>query len=316
MCSWKAYRYQKPKVIEFKDKDKKSNQKKESSSTNVNNVANKNKDNSNEKKDTSSMLWAKFTSESLTQNKMSDIEALLKLREETNQNINSKPKNSKNNSSNPLNNLLFSAPTVPKVENESTSSESINNTDSSVGNTINKSDNNLINEFDSNYIEFEEEPEDIKHIYDDILKKYKTEIKQCNSNIGEWEGMILFYYINLLILIFILIKGEKYESNYKDKIFYRFQKRIERNQSQCIRYSRRGEPLWIRKETPTSIPDCEICHSKRTFEMQIMPSLIYMLQSSQGVHLDYGTITVYTCSNDHCYQKALNEEYVFVQQSV
>lgn len=41
-----------------------------------------------------------------------------------------------------------------------------------------------------------------------------------------------------------------------------------------------------------------------------------MLQSPQGVHLDYGTITVYTCSNDNCYKETLNEEYVFVQASV
>ena len=110
--------------------------------------------------------------------------------------------------------------------------------------------------------------------------------------------------------------GEKYESNITDKVFYKFQKRIERNQSQCLRYLRRGEPLWIRKEKPSSIPDCEVCNSKRTFELQLMPSLIYILQSSQGVHIDYGTVTVYTCSNDQCYKNILNEEYIYVQKSV
>lgn len=206
MYSWKAYRYQKPKRTNTKDN---SNKKKNESNTitlNNNNKNNTGNDTSNEKSNTSALLWAKFTSESMTQNNMSNVEALLKLRDEANKNTNVKSKKPKKTSSKPLNSLLFTTPDLSKDKKSVTSERNDNSDDSSLDikkDTVLVSENEIhSNQFDSYYIEFEDEPEEIK--YDDILKKYSKEIKECNSNIGEWEGMLSFR-LNWIFIIFIFI---------------------------------------------------------------------------------------------------------------
>jgi len=84
----------------------------------------------------------------------------------------------------------------------------------------------------------------------------------------------------------------------KDKIFKHFQRRIEQNPEQVLRYQRKGEPLWASKciPSPLDIPDCPLCGSPRVFEFQIMPHLLsYLDVDSVGQSIDWGTIAVYTC---------------------
>jgi pre-rRNA-processing protein TSR4 len=79
--------------------------------------------------------------------------------------------------------------------------------------------------------------------------------------------------------------------------------------------------------TNTSIPVCPRCGAKRTFEMQLMPGLMQMLETSRyaeqqddtsggstnGVSgldsfdlgMEWGTILIYTCSRD-CFDRGFD----------
>lgn len=84
----------------------------------------------------------------------------------------------------------------------------------------------------------------------------------------------------------------------EDKQFGKFKKIIEPYELQVIRYMRHGSPLWISDNgipNAYQVPKCELCKSKRTFEFQIMPQ---MLNELKNFELDWGVITVYTCSKD------------------
>lgn len=91
---------------------------------------------------------------------------------------------------------------------------------------------------------------------------------------------------------------EDIEPKKKDKIFKKFQRRIEQNPEQVLRYQRKGEPLWASNciPKPLDIPECPLCGSPRVFEFQIMPHLLsYLDVDCVGQSIDWGTIAVYTC---------------------
>lgn len=96
-----------------------------------------------------------------------------------------------------------------------------------------------------------------------------------------------------------MLEAASYKS---DKVFNRFRKRVAYVPEQIIRYDRGGEPLWVSPDRiPSSddIPPCPRCKSHRIFEFQVMPQLLNHLgaESIEGA-LDWGTIAVYTCSED------------------
>lgn len=62
---------------------------------------------------------------------------------------------------------------------------------------------------------------------------------------------------------------EAYESS---DLLYKFQKRVERWPSQCVRYCFGGKPLLMSAELPTDIPPCD-CGAQRVFELQLLPTL-------------------------------------------
>ncbi|XP_053963556.1 programmed cell death protein 2 [Anastrepha ludens] len=83
-----------------------------------------------------------------------------------------------------------------------------------------------------------------------------------------------------------------------DKIFRKFRKEVSKNPDQVVRYGRGGTPLWIADVEQTiaqqlQIPNCELCGGERQFEYQIMPQMLNLLKDDQ---LDWGTLTLYTCS--------------------
>ncbi|XP_018573734.1 programmed cell death protein 2 [Anoplophora glabripennis] len=97
----------------------------------------------------------------------------------------------------------------------------------------------------------------------------------------------------------------------EDKAFSKFQKRINCQPDQVIRYQRGGQPLWIAKEPiPEIIPDCNYCGGQRKFEFQIMPQMLTMLKETD---LDWGVIAVYTCVNSCAAGDNYKEEFVFKQ---
>ena len=88
-----------------------------------------------------------------------------------------------------------------------------------------------------------------------------------------------------------------------DKFFDYFQRRIECEPTQILRYGRAGQPLWLGSVQPSAadIPLCPVCHGPRSFEFQIMPQLMQHLaidESDQdnNATLDLGVIAIYTCN--------------------
>ncbi|ETW08989.1 hypothetical protein, variant [Aphanomyces invadans] len=64
--------------------------------------------------------------------------------------------------------------------------------------------------------------------------------------------------------------AESYERTpLRDKLFLRFQKRVKRSPSQCLRYNYGGEPLWP-SPPPANlvVPNCQ-CGEARVFELQV-----------------------------------------------
>ena len=106
-----------------------------------------------------------------------------------------------------------------------------------------------------------------------------------------------------------------------DKVFLKFQARTKLYPDQILRYSFDAKkPLWIHSENQfIGKPDlCKYCGSKRVFEMQILPQLLYYLnvEEREEKAIDFGTIVVYSCEkscvaqNTEIYQK----EFHFVQK--
>ncbi|KAJ2470321.1 hypothetical protein EV174_006129, partial [Coemansia sp. RSA 2320] len=92
-----------------------------------------------------------------------------------------------------------------------------------------------------------------------------------------------------------------------DRAFLLFQRRIQKNPDQVIRYTRssdQNEPLFVsdtgKPEGRVDIPDCELCGAAREFEFQIMPQMLNFLSisSTDSASVDWGTLLVYTCPSN------------------
>ncbi|KAM3870214.1 programmed cell death protein 2-like [Diretmus argenteus] len=116
--------------------------------------------------------------------------------------------------------------------------------------------------------------------------------------------------------------GEKYEktkARHGDAVFSRFMKKISLCPEQILRYRWDGEPLFV-SEPPSNVarmvPVCHSCGSARTFELQLMPALVSLLQGGGSeVELDFGTVLVYTC-RESCWtpgSTSPTEEFALIQ---
>ncbi|KAI3657522.1 hypothetical protein MP638_001215 [Amoeboaphelidium occidentale] len=98
-----------------------------------------------------------------------------------------------------------------------------------------------------------------------------------------------------------------------DKAFLKFQKKLKHNRKQVIRYYRTFteddndgswlEPLWVAdqgKLTREDVPNCELCGSQRTLEMQIMPQMLNYLDIDHvnPNAIDFGTLLIYSCDKN------------------
>lgn len=115
-------------------------------------------------------------------------------------------------------------------------------------------------------------------------------------------------------------KYEKTKARHGDAAFSRFMKKISLCPEQILRYCRGGRPLFL-SEPPCSVAQmvsvCGACGGSRTFELQLMPALVSLLQTADGGgQVEFGTVVVYTCTNS-CWEagstSALEEECL-VQQ--
>lgn len=115
-------------------------------------------------------------------------------------------------------------------------------------------------------------------------------------------------------------KYEKTRARHGDAVFSRFMKRISLCPQQILRYCRGGEPLFI-SEPPSNmaqvVPACGSCGGSRTFELQLMPALVSLLQRKDGAEaqLEFGTVLVYTCRTS-CWTSGSGsavDEFCFIQ---
>ncbi|XP_059190894.1 programmed cell death protein 2-like [Centropristis striata] len=116
-------------------------------------------------------------------------------------------------------------------------------------------------------------------------------------------------------------KYEKMRARHGDAVFSRFMKKISLCPQQILRYCRGGKPLFI-SEPPSNmgqiVSACGSCGGSRTFELQLMPALVSLLQRedrSAEAELEFGTVLVYTCTNS-CWTEGSGsavEEFCFVQ---
>jgi len=118
---------------------------------------------------------------------------------------------------------------------------------------------------------------------------------------------------------------EVYEET-EEKHLLKFQEYLERNPEHVFRYHFAGRPLWLTREIPQSIPHCERCGAERVFECEVMPTLIYLLQSAQsfgskekdeaGVHLEFGCVVIFSCSQSCGQEGEYSYEFAYLQQAL
>jgi pre-rRNA-processing protein TSR4 len=111
-----------------------------------------------------------------------------------------------------------------------------------------------------------------------------------------------------------------------DNRYSKFKEIVKSSPDQVIRYQRSGDPLWISSKNipgPKDIPDCEACGSSRIFEFQIMPQMLNRLnldtleQGNNGLSgesIDWGVVTIYTCSSSCNKSASYKREFLWKQE--
>uniref|UniRef100_A0A7S4LJL5 Programmed cell death protein 2 C-terminal domain-containing protein n=1 Tax=Eutreptiella gymnastica TaxID=73025 RepID=A0A7S4LJL5_9EUGL len=104
-----------------------------------------------------------------------------------------------------------------------------------------------------------------------------------------------------------------------DETFAAFQIRMELCPRQVVRWEIGAVPLWISNEKiPHELPECKACGAPCVVELQLMPTIVYVLKPYNHTHvagdegLDFGTVTVYSCSQ-MCRGTDICPEHVHIQ---
>ncbi|PXF46285.1 Programmed cell death protein 2 [Gracilariopsis chorda] len=114
----------------------------------------------------------------------------------------------------------------------------------------------------------------------------------------------------------------------KDPVFEKFSRVVSYAPDQVVRYHHGGQELWGCKSNQChSVPDCELCGSKRIFEMQVMPQLVYYIAEPDKNNatikrvaerlrddMDWITICVYTCEKSCTADDAYVPEFAWLQR--
>ncbi|XP_023327260.1 programmed cell death protein 2 isoform X2 [Eurytemora carolleeae] len=100
----------------------------------------------------------------------------------------------------------------------------------------------------------------------------------------------------------------------EDKASEKFNERIKRAPHQIVRYDRDGSPLLCSYSGSNFTPgQCSACSSDLSFEFQIMPQVLSLLNLGSDLEggLDFGSIYIYTCS-----RSCSTEGYVLEQSQI
>ena len=105
---------------------------------------------------------------------------------------------------------------------------------------------------------------------------------------------------------------------FNDKTAETFYNEIASFPTQVVRYQRKGNPLWACssfEQNLSLIPNCESCGSKRTFEFQLLPTLVDYLKIGGKTVVEFGNVFVFTCAGN-CWEDrnvGFKSEYILVQ---
>ncbi|PIC37859.1 hypothetical protein B9Z55_010058 [Caenorhabditis nigoni] len=106
----------------------------------------------------------------------------------------------------------------------------------------------------------------------------------------------------------------------KDLDFDKFNRLVNLNPEQIVRYKRHGLPLRAtgRSELPEVVEPCENCGAPRRFEMQLMPHLLSLIDvDAIGQSIDWASVYIYTCSAScQITDNGYAQEFVFKQDFV
>lgn len=112
-----------------------------------------------------------------------------------------------------------------------------------------------------------------------------------------------------------------------DYFFDHFRRRLARCSSQILRYQYGGQPIFMNVENTkeVKVPPCGRCGGPRCMELQVMPTVLYYLQSRNYVPegkksgddgVDFATATVYVCQKGclgSVEGEVVQEEFLFVE---
>ena len=90
-------------------------------------------------------------------------------------------------------------------------------------------------------------------------------------------------------------EDEEYEADTENKAFRKFQKRLLRFPEQVLRYNWGGRPLWPTAPLLHEPPLCLYCGRHCVFEMQLLPSLLYVLEVDPLEGMDFASLVVFAC---------------------
>uniref|UniRef100_A0A915P5Y2 MYND-type domain-containing protein n=1 Tax=Meloidogyne floridensis TaxID=298350 RepID=A0A915P5Y2_9BILA len=111
----------------------------------------------------------------------------------------------------------------------------------------------------------------------------------------------------------------KIEEEVEDLAFNNFNKIIQQESKQILRYQRGGHFILATdfSSSPNLIPNCELCGGPRQFEFQLMPYLLSLIDidSVGGQSLDWATLLIFTCKNS-CQSNEYIKEFIFKQDFV
>ena len=124
----------------------------------------------------------------------------------------------------------------------------------------------------------------------------------------------------------------------EERLLLGFQDRVRRVPRQILRYARGGQPLWSipstkgnakggEEESLWKIPTCTTCGKACTFEMQLVPSLLHVLQVDKfggenpsgnindlfATGMNWGSVAVFTCNEPDC---SATQGGLIIQKSV
>ncbi|KAI6171583.1 VMA21-like domain protein [Aphelenchoides bicaudatus] len=151
--------------------------------------------------------------------------------------------------------------------------------------------------------EDDEESEDFKREQQDQYEQLMEKLKQDGLDDPSANGL-----------------ADTVHNEQRDRYFKRFSRLVQRCPDQVLRYARNKQPLRPSDHSnmDSPVPKCESCGAERTFEFQLMPHLLSLMEvDTLETSVDWATVCVYTCSkacstarNGFLFEHAVKHDFI------